>query len=411
MSRIMRIIAVLVATVLMCASGFGQALSNEWRIDPTEADASRLTRQLQARLETRQQPGSPWIMTLGGWNGEARMEIDIGRSTPSTQAGMTADTASLQERSRSHRMFVREDGSFEWHIVLDEKPSTNRFAFGINSGNLRFLYQGPLSEDDLLAGARRPDSVVGSYAVYHAVGRNDVKTADGRTFSYGTGKLCHVYRPRAWDSGGDTVWCQLVVDTLVDSLVIDIPETFLERARYPIVIDPTFGCTDVGASNISLLADVASANVLDSYTASAGDRIVSYHFSCYTYNSIRTIEMAAYSMSGGEPDERLASPVVITVQNDAPAQWYSSTSVSQPMASGETYCVAVGAVSGSNVRAQYDTDPSARCDDNTAGGQLAADWTTTSSQDRRMSWYVTYETSGEPDDIPTRRRRSRTLGR
>lgn len=393
------------------AADGSHAVLREWRLDPARGVSVSATRSLRALLVVEASSMQSPAIAIDGWNGDAVVSIDL--------AGQSSDRALIIEQSAAHgstaarvsdgriahELFVRDDGSFEWCIVLASRPPANRFAYGLRSRNARFLYQGPLSARDIADGVYRPDSVMGSYAVYHASARNNIVLPNGGVNSYGTGKLCHIYRPRAWDTVGDTVWCDMYIDTLADTIAVVVPHAFLDSAVYPVVLDPTFGYTDVGASNITLSPGEASANIIDTYTATAADRIISYHFSCYTYNNLRTLGMVAYSMADGAPDERLAVPVTLTVQNASPAQWYTSATVSHAMSAGTTYCIAVGDMSGTNIRAQFDSDPSARHDDVSSGGVLAPSWTTTGTQDRRMSWYVTYETSAAPETTPLRRRR------
>jgi hypothetical protein len=87
---------------------------------------------------------------------------------------------------------------------------------------------------------RQPDFVKdpflkGSYAVYKK------ETLIGE----GTGKLCHIHRPRIIDSRGRRVWGELSV--MGNNLYITIPEAWLSEAKYPVVVDPTIGTTTVGS--------------------------------------------------------------------------------------------------------------------------------------------------------------------
>ncbi|MBD3402797.1 hypothetical protein GF420_07865 [candidate division GN15 bacterium] len=381
-----------------------------WSLDRNTSQGSVGGRNLQVSLHTDAAQPARVSLQVDAWNGEASFGIQLTNAEEATGLSLhnlgssEQPDIALSSDDSSHRIYLRADDNLEWYLVLDTPPGRTRFAYALHTDNVRFLYQGELSDAEIATGAQRPDSVVGSYAVYHAHARGNYELADGSGRSYRTGKICHIYRPKAWDNAGDTVWCTLSIDE--DSLIVTVPETFLAKAVYPVTIDPTFGRTDMGGSNVSLPTDMAGANVIDTYTAAAGDVIVSYHFSCYTYNIARTIEMAAYSMSGGAPQARLATGVEIAVQNNSPPQWYTSTTVNHPLTAGTQYCLAAGAVSGANVRAQYDTETGGRVSDNTAAGALPAVWTTTDSDDRRMSWYATY-TQGAPDEeITVRRRRA-----
>jgi hypothetical protein len=87
---------------------------------------------------------------------------------------------------------------------------------------------------------RQPDFIkdpflAGSYAVYKK------ETLIGE----GTGKLCHIHRPKIIDSRGRWVWGDLSVAG--DILFITIPEKWLADARYPVIVDPVIGTTTVGS--------------------------------------------------------------------------------------------------------------------------------------------------------------------
>lgn len=143
-----------------------------------------------------------------------------------------------------------EEGGIEYEIVLYTKPNTNIFTIPLTLNNVTLYYQGFLenTESDgstweIIQGDKmvRPVEINSSYAVY----------ADGKKNNeYKTGKICHILRPKAVDSNGDEQWGTFNDDANETGyLVITIPQKFLDNAKYPVIIDPTFGYTSVGASN------------------------------------------------------------------------------------------------------------------------------------------------------------------
>jgi hypothetical protein len=136
---------------------------------------------------------------------------------------------------------------YEYEVILKEKPGSNVFNFKIDSDNLNFYFQPPLSDEyfpknylvnDTHAfdenGTRsnyRPINVVNSYAVYD-------KVTDR--------KVLHIFRPKIIDSKLNEIWGTLLITK--DNLQITIPQKFLDEAVYPVIIDPTFGYTTIGAS-------------------------------------------------------------------------------------------------------------------------------------------------------------------
>jgi len=169
-----------------------------------------------------------------------------------------------------------EYGGVEYELLVYD-PSVfsllgNTISLPINSTGLKFYYQPPLYKEYGFTGsyqnatffinathvaklihgnwttiAYRPPDVVGSYAVYHESKING---------KYKTGKAFHIYRPKAFDSNGNTVWCNLKIDEAKGLLKIVIPQDFLDKAVYPVVIDPTFGYTSAGASAYSFSENV-----------------------------------------------------------------------------------------------------------------------------------------------------------
>jgi len=163
---------------------------------------------------------------------------------------------------------ISEYGDLEWSMKLTDKPPINVFSMPIQSENLKFYYQPPLYEEygfsepfsnstflvnathvmELVNGTwitttYRPENVVGSYAVYHAYKMNN---------EYKTGKAFHIYRPKIIDAEGKTAWANLNIDEKKGVLMVTIPQEFLDKAVYPVVIDPTFGYETAGASRVSI---------------------------------------------------------------------------------------------------------------------------------------------------------------
>ena len=130
-------------------------------------------------------------------------------------------------RRRSHRITILGDTSFEYDCILEREPETNVISL-LMEGAERFDF------------FRQPDFVKepflqGSYAVY----KKDTLVGEG------TGKLCHIHRPEIIDARGRRCWGELSV--VESELRITIPEQWLAKAKYPVVVDPTVGTTTVGS--------------------------------------------------------------------------------------------------------------------------------------------------------------------
>jgi len=140
-----------------------------------------------------------------------------------------------------------EDGGFEFEWVLNKKPKSNVLRTTIQHKGLDFFYQPALTAEEIEQGASRDENVVGSYAVYHKTKKDNIVGG----IEYKTGKAFHIYRPHAVDAKGLKVWCEL--DITDGELTVTVPEDFLNKASYPVVVDPTFGYTSVGGSSLQLL--------------------------------------------------------------------------------------------------------------------------------------------------------------
>jgi len=207
---------------------------------------------------------------MKGWRGEAWLDVNY-KTT----------------RGLSKIEMYRENDTFEIDIILNEKPSTNIFTYKIQTEGLDFWYQPPLTEEEIAAGHTRPEIVVGSYAVYHKTGKHNYYI-NGREKNYKTGKFCHIYRPQAFDSNGNAVWCDLNIDVETGTMTITVPQDFLDSAIYPVRVDPTIGNTDIGGStyyfaqnyhNYFLFISQANAE----YVPAAGGTLES--ISAYTWTS------------------------------------------------------------------------------------------------------------------------------
>jgi len=176
----------------------------------------------------------------------------------------------------SKQSHQNEMGGTEIEFVIKSNLNVNKITFPIETDNLKFYYQPPLYEEygfsepfsnstffvnathvmRLINGtwvneAYRPENVVGSYAVYHAT-KTPFHRSKEEAEKYRAGKAFHIYRPKAVDSAGNEVWCDLNVDEAKGLLTITIPQEFLDNAVYPVIIDPTFGYEAAGGSYSAL---------------------------------------------------------------------------------------------------------------------------------------------------------------
>lgn len=194
------------------------------------------------------------------------------------------------------------NGGIEYEIVLPSKPSTNSFSFGISKNELEFYYQPELTQEEIDEGLSRPENVVGSYAVYHSSKRDN---------QYKVGKAFHIYRPKAFDKNGVEQWCEFNKD-LNDTLVLTItcPQSFLDNAVYPVIIDPTIGDTDGGAS-----CDAGIDHIGSEFILSVSADFTSVHANVTEESAgARTLKGAIWDDSAGNrPEDRLLIGGQVTI--------------------------------------------------------------------------------------------------
>jgi len=176
-----------------------------------------------------------------------------------------------------------EHGGMEYEVILKSKPATNIITLQIESENLRFFHQGKLSQEEIDFGAKRPDNVVGSYAVYHATKRDN---------QYKTGKAFHIYRPKAIDANGWEVWGDLHIENGL--MTITLPQDFIDKAKYPIrhASGATFGKTDVGGTPSASLSTIAAGT---NYQSSVAGTLVRISVYCQTSNA-DDVRVAMYNL-------------------------------------------------------------------------------------------------------------------
>ncbi len=414
-----RLPAVIVSTVIVAAFSIARAETyTVWKISDEPSSAKVKSRALTVEIGRAADERPDPQFRISAWGGESSLLIHLSNDKGdflSTPRPLLVDhrpglwfardnNIDSTPPAAVHQFYTRPDGALEWEIILERAPETSVICFPLETRGLEYLYQSELTAAEIASGVERPDSVIGSYAVYHS-GKNWnrlVACRNDTTYeNYGAGKAFHIYRPKARDSRGWTVWCNLNIDSF---LTITIPRRFLEQAIYPVTVDPTFGNTNVGASTAYLSNSVCHALSGSSsyrHTASGGDIITSYSIYCLTYANPAYISFAAYSYANGYPDSRLAAGVPLTVTNSS-MQWNTTPAVSQALTAGTTYVVAFGDVSpASAIRARFDSETNVVSVHNAAS--LPSTWNQSSTANNRWSIYATY-TAGTSTIVSPRRK-------
>jgi len=272
---------------------------------------------------------------------------------------------------------------------------------------LNFYYQPELTPEEIAEGAQRPENVVGSYAVYHASKANN---------QYKAGKAFHIYRPKIIDADGVEIWGELNVDTQTGKLTVTIPQDFLDKAKYPILVDPTFGYTTLGASagaNIASNTNDESRRRGNTFTPSESGTLDSITVGLKLANTPGDVNIDVYAFmceedSGGSGSHGETAGIErADLTTTLTATWYTFTASSESFTAIPYVLGAVAngeelLTSSDRLDVMYDTVSSHNVytESYTGAGSYATakaedPWTeTASSSSIHYSVYATYTASG-----------------
>ena len=323
------------------------------------------------------------------------------------------------------RMYVNRSGNFEFDAIVRSKLPNGRheIPFNIESKNLRFLFQPELTQREIDDECERPDSVINSYAVYHSSKQGNLIYPDGREVNYRTGKAFHIYRPKAWDNAGDTVWAYIEIDTITNRMVIGVDSTWMANAVYPVTIDPNWGDESHGASNQSMGHFIRANFFENSPSDAAGGALISVTFHQVTLTAADNslIIWALYSDNGSDdPDSRLTfqstGEALLAANDDTDILCDNSFSAFSLGGSTKYHFVNMSDIAtSSELRSSYDVDnggpqenSSAAQDEDQYPNFPATATGFNFNNNRAVSVYGTYTVSGGAD--PSTRRRKVILG-
>jgi hypothetical protein len=227
-----------------------------------------------------------------------------------------------------------EDGGYEYEIVLKEKPQSNVISLDIENEGLDFYYQPALTQKEIDEGHIRPDNIVGSYAVYYKE-QGDYSALGG--YNFRAGKAFHIYRPKITDANGDWIWGEFNQDLQATGVLsITIKQDWLDKAVYPVIVDPTFGYTVKPATTdgVSCKSSIVFNKLTFSNDTGSGKKMVAYlkatagsDAQAYLYNS------SFQRVSNGS--------TTINTSMSATAQWVSFPFVASPTLTNGTYYFAI----------------------------------------------------------------------
>lgn len=339
-------------------------------------------------------------MTLEKWNGEVAMGVTydgmqatgarpfLSKNVEWSDGNQTMQVVPLEASS------TMEDGGYEINIILNAPPASNVFNFSIDNANqLDFFYQAPLWQeaglkaptkdctDNVCNNAQRPENVVGSYAVYY---KNHANHIAGQT-NYATGKAYNIFRPLVTDANGATVWANMSYSNGL--LTINVPQTFLDTAAYPVTIDPTFGYTSIGAS-LGPNASADRAELVRNTLLEAGN-VTSMNIAAHITAGAPQYKPLIYDDdgAGGIPGTRIAVGTAASIVDNT----FVTYTITATLSAGNWW---IGPVIDSlGAQTKYDTDATylASAMNSTTFASPASTWVQGfTDNSRKFSVYATY---------------------
>ena len=355
--------------------------------------------------------GEAWI-SFGSFPSEGEVEIEVevelAENKLKWKGKWKIGEEELEVEVELEPKNISEYGDLEWSMKLTDKPPINVFTMPIQSENLKFFYQPPLYEEygfsepfsnstffvnathvmefngtDWITTTYRPENVVGSYAVYHAYKMHN---------EYKTGKAFHIYRPKIIDAEGNEAWCNLNISNRL--LKIEIPQEFLDKAVYPVTIDPTFGYESIPSTSYFIENKIAGSwftcpesGTADSITVYAGAGGASYfpvHLKCGIYKK------SDNSFVGGTEEQYYEDRNSGFYYED----WYTFNFQS-PKPSLENIDYYLVLWTDNSVEFPYDTETGKGADDYETYGTWPDPWSPV-SRDRKFGIYCTYTVEAPP---------------
>jgi hypothetical protein len=182
------------------------------------------------------------------WNNEVNASFRLINKETGTEKIETRDNKIVWSKGNieTHYYDIAEgEGSHEMEIIFKKKPKTNILEFSIETKGLEFFLQPELTDDEaqelatrkgitLIEAKRsmRPENVIDSYAVYYK--ECPINREGGKL--YRTGKAFHIYRIKATDANGVSVWGKQNIDVAKKLHTMTFPQEFLDTCTYPISI-------------------------------------------------------------------------------------------------------------------------------------------------------------------------------
>lgn len=305
---------------------------------------------------------------LSKWNDKAWLKLN----SPFTLIGSSkiGDKYKLSYGEYAVQVYDVPEG-LEYEIIIGKIPTSNVFTIPVATQNLTFYYQPALTPAEIVEGCVRPENVVGSYAVYHTSKQGG---------EYGTGKAFHIYRPLVTAADGKTIWGILNFDGA--NLTVTVDSAWLSKAKYPVIVDPTFGYTTKGGTGAPGY-DTTAAKTLFTTTEAGTVTSISVH---YLPVGVEAVDLGLYD--GTTLLTRASAATIV-----APNTLNTIDVPDQAVLALTAYGLAFKAINQGAGSFYYDVGDTNQCQRNSnlnSGDNLPATFTVSNQVARKWSIYATY---------------------
>jgi hypothetical protein len=297
------------------------------------------------------------------------------------------DTTVIGNNAFEARIYLKSENELEWDITFQSRPNKNSWTFPIIYSGLDFSYQNTVyTQREIERNAYRPDSVKGSWIAFHK----------SRIWNeYKTGKAFHIYRPKAWDASGDTIWCDLSIDTVANEITLSIDRQWKNQATYPITIDPTFGQTSIPGSQIGVNNTWSYSNRYPTdVLGSDGTEMIKTLLFYYDPPSAGSQSyMALYNWTQADScaDSKIVTSSISVTDTDWNAKHWWPHAIEYSPSSNDSLTLAIGDFESGVFQLFYDTQSNAG-DEIT--GDLPSTWGSCGTDDWRWGAYGTFDAEG-----------------
>jgi hypothetical protein len=192
-------------------------------------------------------------VTVNGNRGQGKLVTDSKRGCDVYECECIRKNGKGQNRAERH-IIVPGSTQYEVHWdTLADVPDTGYVDLLLEfSGDLQWHKQLEPTQEEIDSGVIRPRDMWNGYCVYGSRSGRILRPDGSEIVNYETGKFCDLKCSQLIDAKGNRCWIDQTAPLAnPNRLRLYLDAAWLADATFPVVLDPTFGYTSVGASSSS----------------------------------------------------------------------------------------------------------------------------------------------------------------